>query len=300
MQPALSVILASPDHWSSLARTLESLRKQRLREQLEVVLVMPHGAPPIPAQEVEDFWGYQEVAVEAGISIGRANAAGIRAARSAIVCLGEDHCYPEPGWAEALLAAHQQPWAAVGPVVCNANPINSVSWADFWIGYGPWAHPQAAGPREFLPGHNSSYKKEILLGLNLPLESLLEAETVLHWELRRRGHQLWLEPGARVRHVNFWRWSRWIPVQLWAGRVFAAARASEQNWPVWKRCLYSLLSPLIPLVRLSRLPAAAYPYLPTLWVGLCLDALGQMLGYGLGAGSAQRHLCRYEYRREDA
>ena len=59
-------------------------------------------------------------------------------AHAPIVALAEDHCFPEPGWADALIRAHQGPWAVVGPVVRNANPATIVSWCDFVIGYGPW------------------------------------------------------------------------------------------------------------------------------------------------------------------
>ena len=38
--------------------------------------------------------------------------------------LCEDHCFPADGWAEALVAAHQGPWAAVGPAFLNANPVD--------------------------------------------------------------------------------------------------------------------------------------------------------------------------------
>src|SRR5437868_5149876 len=45
----------------------------------------------------------------------RARAAAIRAASGPVVALAEDHAFPEPDWAEVLIRAHRQPWAAVGP-----------------------------------------------------------------------------------------------------------------------------------------------------------------------------------------
>ena len=71
--------------------------------------------------------------------------------------------FPEAGWAAALIAAHEGPWAVVGPAIRNANPATVVSWCDFVVGYGPWMDPVEAGPAPFLPGHNSCYKKAILL-----------------------------------------------------------------------------------------------------------------------------------------
>ncbi len=294
----MSVILATPDNWRSLSRTLQSLSEQSLREKLEIVIVAPSGAARVPGEIMQPFWGYQEVEVGAGSTIGVCNAAGIEQAIAPIVALGEDHCFPEPDWAAALVCAHQQGWAVVGPVVCNGNPVNSVSWADFWIGYGPWAEPQTASRRDFLPGHNSSYKKDILLEFGPRLASLLEVETVLHWELRTQGWELWLEPSARVQHQNFSRWWRWLPVQFWAGRVFAAARAEKQAWSRAKRIIYALASPLIPWVRFSRLPGPAWTYWPTLLLGLSADAWGQMMGYLWGQGKAQERLRPYEFHRE--
>ena len=90
-----------------------------------------------------------------------------------------------------------------GPGVVNANPGSRVSWADFIIGYGPWAEPIDTGDVPFLPGHNSSYPREVLLDYGDRLESMLEAETVLHLDLGARGHRLLLCAAARRRHVNF-------------------------------------------------------------------------------------------------
>ena len=113
--------------------------------------------------DLRDFSSVKVVPIDSAASVARANAAGIRAATSSVVALTEDHSFPDPEWAENLIKAHEQPWAAVGPAVRNANPATAVSWADFFIGYGPWAEPISAGTVDFLPGHNSSYKRAVLL-----------------------------------------------------------------------------------------------------------------------------------------
>src|SRR5690606_27239485 len=128
-----------------------------------------------------------------------------------IIALAEDHCFPDPQWAERLLAAHQHFWAAVGPGVRNANPRTAVSWADLFIGYGPWLIPSPSREAEFLPGHNTSYKRKILLDYADQLEKMMEAETLLHWDLREKGHRLYMESAAVVAHTNFSLWASWIP-----------------------------------------------------------------------------------------
>jgi hypothetical protein len=306
--PALSVVLACTGGIGSIATTVRHLAAQSISERIELVVVgvSADAAGPPPAG-VEAFWGYRGIEIEAVDSIARANAAGVRAARAPVVALAEDHCFPQAGWAAALVEAHEGPWTAVGPAVVNANPGSAVSWADFVIGYGPWAEPIAGGEAPFLPGHNSSYSRAELLSYGERLESMLEAETVLHMDLAARGHRLLLCPKARTAHVNFSRLAPWLRVQVHNGRVFASARADAWSRP--RRLLYCAASPLIPLVRLGRsvgtvkrlagADRGVLRCLPLLALGLALDGWGQMLGYGVGSGRSVGALARYEFRRVD-
>lgn len=302
----MSVILAVPGKYADIARTMEYLRAQTVSRRLELVLVTTAeeqlGLDPA---RVADFWGYQIVTIGKFHSVAQANAAGIRRARAPVVALAEDHCFPQPDWAEALLGAHEGPWAAVGPVFINANPKTACSWADFVVAYGPWIHPRPAGPAPFLPGHNSSYKRAVLLEYGDRLEELLEAETVLHWDLRRRGYQLYVEAAARVAHTNFSRLEVLLPVKFLAGRLFAGHRAL--GWPGVKRLAFVAGSPLIPWIRLWRhtrdlcQPGRPRHLLWRVWpvmaAGLLLDGLGQMLGYLAGPGDVYRRLADFEFHR---
>jgi Glycosyl transferase family 2 len=307
--PAMSVVLATPGDFTTIATTVRHLRRQSIASRLELVVVAPTAeALSADEQEFQGFWGHQIIGLGRIISVGRANAAGIRAARGAVVALAEDHCFPEPGWAEALLERYaRSDVAAVGPVFRNANPATLVSWCDFVIGYGPWMDPGTSGDQPFLAGHNSSYRKTILLELGAPLEELLEAETVLHMELRRRGHRLVLEPRARAAHTNIGRFGSWLPLQYHCGRVFAAERAKHWGWP--RRAFYAAASPLIPGVRFVRAirhfsrsarPRPSVARLgPLLGLGLASDGLGQLVGYLSGAGGSSHQLTRFEFRRID-
>jgi hypothetical protein len=272
---------------------------------LELVIVAPSQAlPDLEVDQLNDFACYQVVEIQAFQSIGQANAAGIRRATALIIALAEDHCFPDPQWAERLIAAHQGPWAAVGPGVRNANPNTAVSWADLFIGYGPWLTPSPSREAEFLPGHNTSYKREVLMGYADQLDPMMEAETVLHWDLREKGHRLYMESTASVAHTNFSLWTSWIPAQFYNGRLFAGARARQKSLP-W-RMVFVLGSPLIPGVRLWRiwtglpsneLKVRFFACLPALIIGLAIDGVGQMVGYALGTGNALDKVARYEVDR---
>lgn len=301
-----SAIASTTTGYAALRTTVAHLRRQSVAQDIELVLVGPSvEALAAPAEELRGFGAVVCVGLGAVTSIAHANAAGVRHARGRIVALTEDHCFPEPDWAQALIAAHAGDASVVGPVVRNANPRTKVSEADFLIGYGPWMEPMPAQCMDFLPGHNSSYKRDELLALGGRLERLLEAETVLHLAWSAEGRRLVVEPRARVRHVNYSRWRSWVPVQVLAGRLFGGMRAA--TWPRRRRMVYAAASPLIPAVRFYRIVRAFLEpgrslrrllrALPALGPGLVLDGIGQGWGYLLGPGDAMERLSRYEFNR---
>ena len=306
VQPSLSVVLITPDSFETLRRTITCLTRQTVRERIELVIIAPRAARiDIDDALVAPLAGVQVVRLESLTPTGPGRAAGIRAARAPIVAFAEEHCFPAPAWAQALLDAHRGNYAAVGPAIHNANPETIVSWADLLIGYGPWLAPVAKRDADYLPGHNSSYKRAVLLEYGDRLKTLMEAETVLMWDLRAKGHRLLLEPAAETAHMNFGFWSSWLPLMVLNGRAFADTRAAE--WPLVKRLAFAAASPIIPLVRLVRTLGHARrlgrgaPFLsrviPTMCVGLAADGLGQMIGYAFGAGNTHARLAEYEWHR---
>jgi hypothetical protein len=280
--PALSIVLAG-QNLEETRQVRRSIQRQSSRSSLELVLILPPESPVESPDLFHGLWGGQVLRQEL-TSRGAANALGVRAARAPIVVLAEDHCYPAADWVDALLADHRGPWTAVGPQVRNANPSSSTSWADFIIGYGPWSRTESAGEAEFLPGHNSSYKRDVLLAYGEDLEQMLESETVLHWDLCRKGHRLLLSRHALVHHLNFSQPAAFRRAQFLNGRNFAAVRSAPWNWG--RRMTYAAASPLIPWVRAWRLrrgfggeQGAPWSCIPTFLLGLYFDAAGQALGY---------------------
>lgn len=313
--PDMSVVIVMPDRYETIRQTIKHLRAQTVRDSLEVVIVAPsEEALDLDNLELEGFLQFRVLegflqfrVVEVGnvSSIAWANAAGIHQATAPVIALVEDHSYPETRWAEALIKAHQQPWAAVGPVLANANPATMISWANLLIEYGPWLGPAEPEVVDHLPGHNSAYKRAVLLAYGPELQALLEAETVLQWDLQARGYRLYLEPAAKTNHLNFSRPSPSLALRFHSGRLFAAARSRRCS--SLRRLLYAVGAPLIPLVRLWRilqqLRRPGRPYyllprvLPALVVGLALDGAGEMVGYILGAGDASQRLSDFEFHR---
>ena len=180
-EPLLSVVVVT-DAYDTIRKTVRHLRAQTIADGIELVVVAAgrEEALGLDAAELSELHSHRVVRVDDIQSLSWARAPGIRVARAPIVALAESHCFPEPEWAERLLAAHEQGWAAVGPAIYNANPATAVSWINLLIDYGPWLGPTEGGEIDDLPGHNSAYRRELLLEYGWRLEKMLEAETIMH------------------------------------------------------------------------------------------------------------------------
>lgn len=302
--PELSVVVVAPDRYDTIRKTLRHLRAQTVSTQLEIIMIMPSAEGLDLDAASRDFFQVRVVDVGKIGSSARAAATGIRQASAPVVALLEDHCYPDPGWAEALIEAHRQPWAAVGPAMANANPGSMISWADLFFDYGRWVEPAAPGPVDDLPGRNSSYKRAILLDYGSELEVMLEREGGLHRDLQAKGHRLYLEPAAKAYHMNVSLPSSYIRQRFHAGRMYAATRAQHKRWSPVRRLLYIGGTPVIPFVYLRRIlreiRRSGYwgrllpQILPALIVGLVVSAAGALVGYAFGIGDAEQHLSHFE------
>lgn len=308
--PEISVVIVTPDDFATIGNTMKCLMNQTVKDKMEIVIVVPFADRINPDNsEPLDFHRVKVVEVGTVKSIAWGNAEGTRHATAPVIVFAEDHSYPDPDWAEALIGAHEQQWAAVGPVVKNANPGSAFSWADLLMTYGPWLDSTPAGIVDHLPGYNCSYKRPILLEYENELESMLKEEIFLHQDLRSRGFQIYLEPKARISHTNFSLPSSWIKVQFLTGRVFAAARS--KNWSALKRAIYVLGAPLIPVIRIRHIIFEVYKpgglknmeftkkirVLLAITFGLVLDGLGQLTGFAAGAGNSKEKLSAYEFHR---
>lgn len=300
--PEISVIIVA-ERFSQIRKTVRHLLAQTIHSQLELVIAAPsRGDLAIDEKDLEAFADVQILEVGSISILAHIRALAIQKAQAPIIVLAEGHSFPQPTWAEALLAAHHQGWPAVGPAVVNANPQSLTSWACFFLDYGQWSPPLPSSTLDDLPGHNSSYKREVLLQYGPELGSLLEMETILHWDLHRKGLLLYLEPKAVTQHINVSRFPSWVLERFNSGRRFASARS--RRWALWRRLLYALGSPLIPIIRMRRTLPNIYrtgknrelmpKILPILIASLVVSAAGEMFGYLLGPGSAMYILSRIE------
>jgi len=302
--PVLSAILPAPERLALLERVVAALGRQNLAPRMELVLVVEHPDEPLPVWLTAPFGWVHVVPRRTWTTMNEARAEGVLHARGPLVVFCEDHCYPVDGWAEALVSAHQASWAAVGPAILNANPVTRVSWANLSVEYGPWLHPVNAGACAHVPGHNSSYKRSVLLEYGERLPVMMEAESVLHWDLQQRGLAVAMEPAARTRHENFSRFGPSVLLRFSGGRLFAASRA--RGWPVWRRAMFTVGAAVLPWLRTWRAlcdlrrvndsrPRHGLGLL--IFTLLTIDAVGEAVGYAIGAGDQSRRLSAIEHDR---
>ncbi|HUP19080.1 MAG TPA: glycosyltransferase [Gemmatimonadota bacterium] len=299
----LSVVLVT-DRYATIRDMVERLRAQTVRDRLELVLVASEPVTIAEAEsDLEGFAAVQVVAVAPGTTLAAARAAGIRAATAPRVFIGETHCYPRPGMAEALIRAHEEGWDVVVPSFGNANPEGLTSWTGFIADYGPWVDGGLAGPIDYAPFYNVSYGRDVLLELGDGLAAALGHGDEMLVFLRSRGRRMYFEPGARIEHLNLARPALGLRERLLAGVLIGGTRSRRWGWP--RRLLYAAASPLIAGVLAARavrswksirgrveLPLGT---LPGLIVLAGVQAVGEAAGYARGAGAgAARTMEDYE------
>jgi hypothetical protein len=285
----ISVVLVT-EAYATIATTVDHLLAQTAADRLELVIVAPDvetlGLDPRAKAGLHSV----QVVERAPFPLADARAEAIRAATADVVAFGETHSFPAPGWAEALISAHRGPWAGVGPAIEIANPRSALSHASMLMEFVRWMAPVRAGEADTLPPHNSSFKREVLVAYRDELPAMLEEDLLLTEDLRRRGHRMRMEPAARTSHVMVSRFPSFLRDRYRAGRNFAVTRA--RRWPAWRRAVYALGLPLIPLARLRHIvgalrrveePQLRRPStLGWLGIGLPLAALGEAIGYARG------------------
>jgi hypothetical protein len=302
--PEMTIIVLVPDSCDAIREGIRSLQHQTVRHSLEIILVGGSRASMgVDEKELSVFHGFQVIELGTPFTNTRARAAGVRSASAPVVYFLEDHVFPFRDWAEHLIAAHRAGWAGVGSEIVNANPASFTGWANLVMAFGCWMERQTEGVRDRIPSHNSAYKKDVLLGYGDDLENQLASENLMQDDLRAHGHSFYLQPKARIAHLNISRFQSFFLEQYSGGRLFGASRCKAWSFP--KRAAYGVAFPLVPLKRLieslemmrragtgKRLITGI---LPPLAFGLFVHSFGEAMGYVFGPGNAEEISMRLEF-----
>ena len=298
----MSVIVVIPDRYATVESLMEYLVGQTVRERLELVFVVPDQDVGIPREVLQAFHSWQILEVGTIHSTGPARAQAVRAAKSPLIAITENHSFPDPDWAKALIRAHQGGWVGVGPQVINGNPESVLSRAEYLLYLAPWGEVTSAEPRSSLASHQVSYKRQALLSLDEALGFYLSYEYVLFEEGPELGMNFYLEPAACVSHLQSASvWAQTIG-SFHSSRIYGAARAHK--WTRLTRCLRALTCPAIPMLVLRRrwsdyrrIEGSNSAVLFWWLVGVSFGAVGEAVGYLAGYGDSREIRTPLEFHR---
>lgn len=256
VSPEISVILVAVENYRSLGMTMARLRRQTIRRAIEIVVVaLDSDRIEVDPEDCASFYSLRVVPCSGERLLANAVASGVRAASAPFVAMIEDHCYPEPGWAEALLERHRAGYAVVGAEIGNANPYSATSWCSYLLTLGAWAPPAEALEVSSVAAHNSSYRRDVLAALAAELETLMVSETLLQWRLRESGHRIFLEPKAKAVHVNPSRFGSFVYSRFCGARAFAGLWSQDWPWP--RRARFAAIASLVEVKRIAGIIRAA-------------------------------------------
>ena len=302
----LSVILITASDYRRLRKTIQHLAAQDMADRMQLILVCQKASNlEVPPEDVQRFG--ELTIFEAGPmrSTGEPRAQAVSVANGDVTVFAEDHCFPQPGWARALVEAHTAGHAAVGPSMSNANPETSLSWADVSLNFGPSVDQQTSETSSLLCWHNTSYTTGVLQQQK-DLGTLLEAEGVLFRRLEEAGQSLFRTADARVVHINISAIRGFLLGQFWGTRLFWATLTDVEDWSWLRRLFFAVASPALAARRFFRglkdlrriAPERTFSALPYLTSGSIVLTAGAVAGLLGGPGNCMKYRLSLEFERE--
>jgi len=283
----LAVVVASVNGFPYLGACLESLRTHVPNAEI----IVADWTDDETRARVRAGWpDVTLLSFDEPKAVPELRAAGIAAATAPYVAVIEDHCVVPPGWASAIVEAHEAGNHVVGGAVRNVKTSRARDWAPFFCEYSSFMEPSAAGVVGDLTGMNVSYDRDALAEIaDLLAEGRWEND--LHARLRARGFQLWAAPGATIEHAKDFGFLEFASQRYHYSRSFAGTRNKALGMRRW---LYAIGSPLLfPLAlwRIVRNVRARPGYgrafrtaAPLVTVYSAIWAVGELVGYTLGGG----------------
>ena len=300
----LSVVFAARRSLASIQSALECLLSQTAAPRIELIL---SADSPELLREAEDFlaprsrFAQSRFLLHHTLNLARARALSVAETTGDVVAFSEDHCFPEPNWAEELLAAFESSAniQAAAPVMLNPNPETAVSRVQFVFFFSHHRKHPSVRPRfantPSLPAHNTAYRRDVLTEV-LGDDSLL-AEAFLQEAINTNRPQARLVHCTHtcLGHVNM---SRLYPAMRHAflgGRIFGSQRVSLLGWGPATKILRFVLFPLVPLIVIRRSApllrdkaslAGTVSNFSTAWILKTIHAFGESIGTCFGLGRA--------------
>jgi hypothetical protein len=220
---------------------------------------------------------------------------GIAHATGSIIAVTEDHCFPAPGWCDAIIAAHaRHPEAlAIGGVIENAATESAIDWAAFLRTHATHLAPL---DRVSLDKSNIAFKRDGVR--HLPTHAGQGVMLLHHLlELQREPDRVAADPALVVHHYQHASRTDASVLHFHDGRAITGLRRSRMRRGDWIRLGVIGVLPYVrsarvirAVARKGRLAPEVVRALPLmLWLQWCFTA-GELTGYIGGAGDSAKQL----------
>ncbi len=299
MKPSLSILLPAMKGYASVAAALAAWDAQSLRSRLEIVVLCPAGLCPSPGSH-----NPSHIIVDTGAAdLHEARALGVSHASAPFVMLAEDHCLPDPSWAEPILARIDEGYDGVVSTLRPGTRTGAFPQGSFLIGYGEWMEPIPSGPTDIMCGWNGTLRRDLLLAIDpAELRILMRLGAFLVRRIRQNGARFFLDHRARMRHFDPPGAAYECFLLFLVGLGFGAMRT--RHWFPPLRLFYPLLFPAIAAAHarrairhFRRAPGVVRPFaLPAALVLALFWGLGESIGALAGLRLVSPHLWRTEVK----
>src|SRR3990172_4787049 len=158
----LSIVIASCVGPPFINHCLESLERQCIEANVECFVVDRAGGNTANGIEREFPWVtlIRRPKVESVPDLRRY---GISLAKSEYVAIIEEHCVARYDWITTILRCVQEPVAAIGGVVHDADYERLMDWAVYFTEYNSYMPPVERSETQDVCAANCVYRRELLM-----------------------------------------------------------------------------------------------------------------------------------------
>lgn len=293
-QPLVSVVIPTFNEERHIRHCLRSVLNQHTTVSFEVIVV-DSSTDSTPQIVQAEFPQVRLIRRNERTFPAEARNLGVEQSRGQVVAFVDADCQADASWIEAIVAAHQQAYLAVGGSVSLARPYTVAGAALFVVEFSEYL--PGGSPREarWLPSCNLSVKREAFSrygGFPTAMEASEDIIFTRHLAIGS-GVPLWFDPRIRVTHTNLNSMEdvrgRLRKLGYWSGR-------SRQSGLVTGKFLsrFPFLTPLLVPYRLARIVGRLLRRLADwrllLWSILCWPLLAYALC--IWARGFRRGLCQ--------
>lgn len=201
--PQVSVVIPTFNEERHIRSCLRSILSQHTRVSFEVIVV-DSSTDATPQIVQAEFPHVRLIRRDQRTFPAEARNLGVEQSRGQVVAFVDADCRADDSWIEAIVAAHRQPYLAVGGSVSLVRPYTVAGAALFAIEFSEYL--PSGSPREarWLPSCNLSVKREAFNrygGFPVTMEASEDIIFTRHLAVRS-GVPLWFDPRIRVAHIN--------------------------------------------------------------------------------------------------